>query len=421
MRKFEYKVFLKNRIDILDDKVLTYLYQPIIGLKSLAIYKLLINEAEVIKQLQKQEFYNEDRLIKLSMLSSDQLSWAIKKLEAMGLVVTLQSKINEAKIFNIYPPLEPKQFFEYSLFNSALLEKIGKKNYEIAQLMFKEDNCANESDYKNTSSKFLEVFEEFNKNLKEEVYSKIQTRPKKTNVLLEGLDFESIFKNLQNKNICVSKENEKLKNVIEEVYLSYNLTEETIIDALIKAYDEQEVDLDIEKFYIIISSKYLVHEDTASLDFDPELNKKTKTNAKIKEMETIDPIHFLELLMNVDCLDLVFLELIRSLRREYKLRDGVINCLLEYSYLKNESKIVKNYILKIAKTFNERDISNAKEAMDYLKLANKKSKVSKKDLGKYIKENNVLDNRDEEYNEDSGYTMEFDENIKPDPNLWGNY
>ncbi|QGS52255.1 DnaD domain protein [Spiroplasma tabanidicola] len=415
MRNYTYKVVLKNRIDLLDDKVLSYLYQPILGLRSVALYKTLFHEAEVIKELKKTEIYDEKRLLDISLISSDKLTKAIKRLEAMGLVVTLENKAKNSIIFNLYSPLEPKDYFANRLFNAALLDKIGDKNYEIAKLTFKEENDLNDNGYQNTSSKFLEVFEEFNKKIENTICNDFEFRQNKTNVLLKDLNFERIIKKLAENKVYVSKENIKLKEVIEEVYISYSLTEDIIVQALIKAYDAENVDLDIEKFYISISSKYFVHEDTSELkaEFDPELNKKNKTNAKIKEMETIDPITFLELLMGVDNLALEELEIIRSLRREHKLRDGVVNCLLEFSYLKNDSKIVKNYLLKIAKTINERGITNAKETMEYLKLANKKSNPKKP-----MSSNFHTKLWEEEIKKDT-YILEVDENIKIDPTLWG--
>ncbi|AOG60742.1 chromosome replication initiation and membrane attachment protein [Spiroplasma helicoides] len=420
MRNYIYKVVLKNRVDLLDDKVLSYLYQPIIGLKSIALYKMLIFEAEIIKDYKKNFVFDENRLISMSFTKSDNLTRQIKRLEAMGLVETLENKSKNSVIFNIYAPLEPIDYFNNKLFNSALIDKIGDTNYELARNIFKDEtDLPSDSGYQNTSSKFLEVFEEFNHKLNSEICSNIKPKPKKSNPLLKGLNFNEIVKKLAEKSVFIPKDNKRLKQIIEEVYISYKISIETIIENLVKAYDFEEVDLDINKFYVSISSKYFSRDEDQKQHelFDPELNKQNKTNAKIEEMETIDPVQFLELLMNVQRLDLKELEVIRTLGREYKLRDGVINCLLEFSYLKNEGTIVANYLFKIAKTLNERNISNAKEAMEYLKLAHKKA-VKPKNITNFIQQipaSTVVENEESS----KSYIIEVDDNAKFDPKLWG--
>ena len=70
---------------------------------------------------------------------------------------------------------------------------------------------------------------------------------------------------------------------------------------------------------------------------------------------------------------------LKSLSFDYKLNNEVINCLLEYTWFKNDNRIESNriepnYILKIAQTFQENKINNASDALKHLNLAYLKSK-----------------------------------------------
>jgi replication initiation and membrane attachment protein DnaB len=61
--------------------------------------------------------------------------------------------------------------------------------------------------------------------------------------------------------------------------------------------------------------------------------------------------------------------LIKELKTDYQLSNEIINCLINYSVLKNNSKIVERYILKIADTLVKKKITNLEDVMEYLKNA----------------------------------------------------
>ncbi|QEH62207.1 chromosome replication initiation and membrane attachment protein [Spiroplasma chinense] len=380
MKNFSYKVILKNRIDSSDDKILSYLYQPIIGLRSISIYKLLIFEAEVLKEFKKAEF-REERLLTLCKLNADQFQRQLKKLEGIGLLTKMVNEQKNSVILNVYAPLEPCDFFNNALFNKALIKKIGEKDYEMARFVFRDEGeIPSDSGYKNATSKFLEVFEEFNNSLGDIKVNSLKTKPKRTNALLKGFDFEKIVLDLEKEDIYISKSDTTLKNKLEEIYSGHNFELDKIIEAVKESYDKESLFLDVKKIYRVLSNNYFEDEqfNTSEEIFDPKVNMQNYTNKKIKEMETIEPTQYLQLLMNIENLELPELELISKLSKDYKLRNGVINCLLEFSYLKNDEKIVANYLYKIASTINERQIVDAKETMEYLKVAHKKGAKGKK-------------------------------------------
>jgi replication initiation and membrane attachment protein len=68
---------------------------------------------------------------------------------------------------------------------------------------------------------------------------------------------------------------------------------------------------------------------------------------------------------------------IRDIINEYKTTKGAINCLMEFSFLKNGGKVIVNYILKIAQTLHNDNIHSAQEVMAFLKGANKTAKQTR--------------------------------------------
>lgn len=387
MKDYKYKITLKNRIDSSDDKILSYLYQPIIGLNSMALYKLLIHEAEINRDF-KSVLLEEERLLKLCETTSEKLNKQIKKLEATGLIETLYNKQKNLACFNIYSPLDAKDFFQNRLFNNALLIKIGEKNYEIARYIFRDEgDPLTESGYENKSSKFLEVFSEFTEESNYLSFSKIKVKPRKSNVLLKGFNYENIIKEMKKNKIFISPTDVEKQRSIEDVYVAYNITISEIINTIKKIYNEEIMDFSLSDFYEEISKLYLAKNNSEL--FVPSDNIELQTNKKIKEMETIEPYDYLRLLFGDEKIISSNDEtVIKTLLEKYKLRNGVINCLLEFSYYKNNKDIVGNYLFKIASTMNERNIKTADKAMEFLKVAHKKTPTKKSN--EYLKNEDII-------------------------------
>ncbi|WP_146637361.1 hypothetical protein [Spiroplasma clarkii] len=136
MEKYVYKVVLKNSISALDQKVLTYLYLPIIGAKAMALYQFLAYEYESIKELRNMKI-TEERILKNLGYSEDALDKQCKKLEALNLLEILQNNKKQHKIYNVYAPLEPSDFFANKIFSALLLKNTSKDDFDIARFILK--------------------------------------------------------------------------------------------------------------------------------------------------------------------------------------------------------------------------------------------------------------------------------------------
>lgn len=78
---------------------------------------------------------------------------------------------------------------------------------------------------------------------------------------------------------------------------------------------------------------------------------------------------------------------INKLKRDYNFTDGVINCLISYSYQKNNNSFVFNYISKIAETLKQKRITLPTNVYEFLKQLS----VSKSGGG--VQQNNLNFNK----------------------------
>ncbi|AGR41544.1 DnaD domain protein [Spiroplasma taiwanense] len=417
MSIFKYRIILKNIIDSSNNKVLTYLYQPILGLKAISIYQSLICEESIMHGFKKIEF-NESRLLKLTGLSLENLKNYIRKLEAMGLIQTLVNLKTMSKVFNIFSPLDPVSFFKNNIFNNALQKKIGKDEYEFTRFIFRDEgDYSTESGYSDTSSKFLEVFDEF-KNLKNNDDAKfLEAKPRRTNALLKGLDYSVLLDSLKKEKIIISDKNHEVKEIIEEVFGCYNISQFQIKEIIRKIYKPDIFSFSKSEFYSQVTNLLFDNNelDTMPVEFDSKQYIKNQTNKKIKEMETIDSKQYLLALLNITSLTNSQIEIIDTLQNKYKLRNSVINCLLEFSYFKNDKAIIANYLYKIAQTMIENNIKTADEAMHYLKIAHKKAFVKNKSQ----KNNYESQIQWQEASTKKTYEIKIEDNNSNEPLIWG--
>ncbi|ASP27937.1 chromosome replication initiation and membrane attachment protein [Spiroplasma corruscae] len=414
MNFYEYRIFLNNIIDRPSSKVLTYLYQPIVGVEAITIYKTLLEEGLILKELKNYKF-KLNRLFVLIGLKEEEYFKNIKKLEAIGLLKTLINVKKEYYVFNLNSPLEPSLFFENETLNNHLYKKLGNYDYEVLRFIFRDDNkiITSESECVDISSSFTDVFDISNLGIDLSNKSFLKPKPSKLFTLNEK-DLNDIINNLEKNGVTCELGKELMYSWLNEIFLLYKISKDLFIKLVVKAGLKviTKNNRTIINSLILTELKYKNNLLRNQL-FDVNESMIEKRNIKVKEMETIKCDLYLKALINVDNLLTSQKDLLRELTMKYKLRDGVINCLLEFSYLKNEKIIVANYIYKIARSLNENNIKTAEEAMEYLIIAHKNSRVLKNN----IKDSDALSINKEVKN--MGYEIKVENDIKVDLSGWG--
>ncbi|WP_339022997.1 DnaD domain protein [Spiroplasma endosymbiont of Crioceris asparagi] len=366
MNSFEYKISAKNRIEYVDEKVLLYLYQPIVGSSAITLYKIMIHEMDLIKMFKSNVYLKLDRLIKLlSFKDNEEFFENVKKLEAMNLIETKRNFKTNKIIFNLLSPVDECEFFDNQLYSSYLCKKMGNDNFEINQFIFRNDNLTEPDDFLNTTENFADIFSDAligdviaeQKNIKPSKFNKI------FNKQYEDLLILATKYNLEN----VINEG-VVKKVIKSAMDVYTLDNDDYIKIIQELQLNQNNKFDKNKFNdlcVQYQNNYKIESDNKSYS---EI-KRTKLAKKMVELSTEDSENYAKLLLKMHSLSEDITNMIANLRNNFLLDDSLINAIMEFSYYKNDGKVVPNYLYKIATTINDKNITTLEDVMTHLKGA----------------------------------------------------
>ena len=114
-----YTVVNKTIIKTIDRKIITMLYQPIIGHIATSLYFTLIDDLD--KHEINSDILTHHHLMSTMQLRLEDVTIARRKLEAVGLIKTLikEGNVNDY-IYLIYSPLSPSDFLNHPILNVVL-------------------------------------------------------------------------------------------------------------------------------------------------------------------------------------------------------------------------------------------------------------------------------------------------------------
>ena len=151
------KYIIYNKGIITDDKIkiLTSLYQPIIGSQATSLYLTLFND---LNQKSISLELNHHHLMTLMQLKLESIKEARYRLEAIGLLKTYlkQGEIDEY-IYVLYSPISAYEFFNHPILNIVLYNNIGSVEYEKLQEYYKVPRI-NIKDYEDITMSFENIF-----------------------------------------------------------------------------------------------------------------------------------------------------------------------------------------------------------------------------------------------------------------------
>ena len=124
-----YVVYDRAFIHVEDRKLITLLYQPIIGTNAVSLYLTLLDD--LMKEDVISDSFTHHHLMTTTQMSLDTLKIAREKLEATGLLKTYvhEESINHY-VYVLYAPLDAANFFNHPVLNVVLYNNIGKKEYD---------------------------------------------------------------------------------------------------------------------------------------------------------------------------------------------------------------------------------------------------------------------------------------------------
>ena len=164
MDKIVFLVESPNKITNDDYNNLRTLYLPIIGANSAVIYEVFADLA----QKSEGQLFDLDLFYKKMSIDPNLFQRNLDRLEAIGLINTLEKKEDHIKIFSLLKPNDINLFEKNPVLKNHLIKIIGYEEYENIYHDRKKVSL-NKVNYINISKKYQDVFPEFfNDNLNDD-------------------------------------------------------------------------------------------------------------------------------------------------------------------------------------------------------------------------------------------------------------
>ena len=379
-----YTVINKTTLNESDKKIISMLYQPIIGYTATSLYFTLVDDLDKLQVMS--DDLTHHHLMATMQLRLEDIVIAREKLEATGLIKTYLKKGNiNNYVYLIYSPISAHEFFNHPILNIVLYNNLGKKEYEKILNYYKIPRI-NLRDYEDITSNFDDVFTSVTGNILE-MSSDITKKDSNNIKINKGIDFNMLISSLPESIInekCFTKD---IKELINSLSFTYNLDTITMQSLIRDAINEKGL---IDKVKLRKSCRdYYQFEANGNLptliyNKQPDyLKKPVGDNSKWAKMvytfENLTPYQFLKAKYKGAEPTNRDKRLIENLLIDQKLNPGVVNVLIAYVLKINNEQLKKSYVETIAGQWKRLNIETVEEAM---RITEKEHKKNKKMLNK---------------------------------------
>ncbi len=374
-----YTVINKTVIHDGDRKLVSMLYQPIIGYTAVSLYFTLLDD------LDKSELMSHDlthhHLMATMQLKLDEIVVAREKLEACGLLKTYfkAGNINQY-VYLIYSPMSAHEFLTHPILNVVLYNNLGKKEYERIVNYFKVPYI-NLKDYEDITLSFDQVFTSTYGSVFE-VNNEIRRKESGYPSLEKGIDFNMLISSIPSSMVherCFSKEVKELINSLSFTYQLDTLAMQGLVrDSLNEKgfIDRTLLRKNAREYYQFEHAGDL---PTVIYNKQPEYLKKpmgdhSKWAKMVYAFENLTPYQFLKAKYKGAEPTDRDKRLIENLLIDQKLNPGVVNVLISYVLKINHEQLKKSYVETIAGQWKRLNIETVEEAMRVAEKEHKKLK-----------------------------------------------
>ena len=374
-----YIVINKTTLIESDRKIISMLYQPIIGYTAVSLYLTLLDDLDKLELMS--EELTHHHLMATMQLKLDDIIIAREKLEGVGLIKTYVKKGNiNSYVYLIYSPITANEFFNHPILNVVLYNNLGKKEYEKLLNYYKVPRI-NLKDYEEVTCSFDDAFTTISGNILE-MPDDIIKRDSNNIQITKGIDFNLLISSIPSSTINEKCFNKETKDLINALSFTYNLSTLDMQGIVKNAINEKGL---IDKTTLRKNCRdYYKFDNNGKLptliyNKQPDyLKKPTGDNSKWAKMvytfENLNPYQFLKAkYKNAEPTERD-LRLIESLLVDQKLNSGVVNVLIAYILKINNEKLNKSYVETIAGQWKRLNIETVEEAMRYTEKEHKKIK-----------------------------------------------
>lgn len=397
-----YVVVNKTILSDQDRKLLSMLYQPIIGSVATNLYFSLWSNLDRNEILSTE--YTHHYLMANMQLNLDEIIEARERLEGIGLLkVFLQEGNINRYIYELFSPVSAYEFFNNPILNTAFYSNVGKEEYDKIVSYF-EIPRLNTKDYEEITCSFHEIFYscaltpiENKNNIKRLNRLGLNFIPK--------VDLNNILSMIPEEMLNIKGITRETREFLYKISYIYDLDEEEFSSIIRNSINDRHL---IDKKLIRENCrKYYSFENGGKLPSlvfrnQPEYLRKpvgdiSKRAKAIYNFETLSPYDFLTYKNNNVKPSKSDLSILEMLLIDYNLNPGVVNVLIDYVLKINNNKLVKNFIELIAAQWKRSKIETVEEAM---KIAEKEYKTKKKLSTTTSKTRKVLEEKPDWFNKD---------------------
>lgn len=358
----EYIVSTQSIISSYDRKILTRLYQPLIGSFAFSTYLSLQSELEFDKTVSSQR-HSIASLINLMNISLDEFLLAKAKLEGVGLIKTYHHKKDNYLLFTLYSPLTPNDFFDNPVLDSMLLEALDQIEYDRNKQYFTFAKFSKD-DLEEISDSFNDAYNKVN-NISNGGNGR-QVKKQTANFKLD-FDFDAFYAKLAEFQVSKRSITKELETKIPYLSVAYNINAIDMADLVTRAQIKDGIaDLNTVKALCAKNSKAkLIGNENNNINV-----KDTKLNQLLTAYDAFDPSEFV-LVKYGTPLAKYEEEYILQMMNVYSLSSKIINVLVDYMFEKTNNAFVKNYLDALCANIARRKPANSYEAYQLLRNTNK--------------------------------------------------
>jgi len=374
-----YVVINKTTITDADRKLISMLYQPIIGYTAVSLYNTLIDDLDKLELMS--EELTHHHLMSTMQLKLEDIIIAREKLEGIGLIKTYVKKGNiNSYVYLIYSPITANEFFNHPVLNVVLYNNLGKKEYERLLNYYKVPRV-NLKDYEEITCSFDNAFKTASGTILD-MPTDVIKRESNNLEITKGIDFNLLISSIPSSQISEKCFNKETKELINALSFTYNLS--TLdMQGLVKnalnekgTIDKTELRKNCRDYYKFDNNGKL---PTLIYNKQPDYLKKPQgDNSKWAKMvytfENMTPYQFLKAKYKGGEPTERDMRLIESLLIDQKLNSGVVNVLIAYVLKINNEQLKKSYVETIAGQWKRLNIETVEEAMRITEKEHKKMK-----------------------------------------------
>ncbi len=249
----------------IDQKVLTFLYQPLIGSNAYSLYMTLWTEVGEETYWSNGILHSE--LLTLLNIGIPELYQARIKLEAIGLLKSYlkSSQSDKVYIYELLAPQSSATFFRDDLLSLLLFETVGERKFKVLRSRFIISSFDKEK-YEEITKSFLDVYhfdanllKQEEKLLKESVELIGENPAKGPTVDAQTFDFKFFYTGLNKHYVNRSAITKELESTMLVLHTMYGINELDMQQYILEASDIDTGNIDERKFKSIVYRHY--HDD----------------------------------------------------------------------------------------------------------------------------------------------------------------